>query len=63
MADKLSYVPNDDTKSYSFCRLQLVFETLGHPNLWTIQKKLKVPKDVGLAKEWENFIIKLWGQV
>ena len=24
IADKLMYVPNDDTQNYSFCRLQLV---------------------------------------
>ena len=29
---KLKYIPNDDTQNYSFCRLQLVTETLEH---WT----------------------------
>ena len=27
MADKLMYIPNDDTQNYHFCRLQLVVET------------------------------------
>ena len=30
MANKLMYIPNDDTQYYSFCRLQLVVETFGH---------------------------------
>ena len=29
MADELMYIPNDDKQNYPFCRLQLVFETLG----------------------------------
>ena len=28
MADKMIYIPNDDTKSYPFCRLKLEVETL-----------------------------------
>ena len=27
MADKLMYIPNDDTEYYPFCRLKLVVET------------------------------------
>ena len=27
-ADKLIYISNDETQNYSFCRLQLVNETL-----------------------------------
>ena len=27
MADKLIFIPNDDTQNYPFCRLKLVFET------------------------------------
>ena len=30
MADKLMYIPNNDTQNYFFSRLQLVVETFGH---------------------------------
>ena len=30
MADKLIFIPNEDTQNYSFCSLQLVVEKLGH---------------------------------
>ena len=30
VAEKLMYIPNDDTQNYLFCRLQIVVETLGH---------------------------------
>ena len=30
IADKLMYMPNDDTQIYPFWRLQLVVETFGH---------------------------------
>ena len=30
MADKLMYIPNDDTQNYPFCSLQLVAETFEH---------------------------------
>ena len=30
MADKLTYIPNENTLNYSFCRLQLVVEPFGH---------------------------------
>ncbi len=30
MADKLIYIPNDDTKKYPFCRFKLVVETFEH---------------------------------
>ena len=29
MADKLMYIPNDDTQNYPLCRLPLVVETFG----------------------------------
>ena len=29
MADKLMYIPNDDTHNYPFCKLQLVVKILG----------------------------------
>ena len=29
MADKLIYIPNDETQKYPFCRLQLVNENEG----------------------------------
>ncbi len=30
MADKLMYIPNDDTQDYPFCRLQSAMEAFGH---------------------------------
>ena len=30
MADKLVYIPNDDTQKYPLRRLKLVVETFGH---------------------------------
>ena len=51
MADKLMYIPNDDTQIQPFCRLQLVIETFGHSTLWTNKLKFnKSPKSC-LAKE------------
>ena len=42
MADKLMYIPNDDTKNYTFCRFKLVVETqLNEP---TNQNSMKVVK-------------------
>ena len=32
MADKLMYIPTDDTQNYPFCRLELVVETFEHSN-------------------------------
>ena len=29
MADKLMYIPNDDTQGYPFCRLQLEVKAFG----------------------------------
>ena len=52
MADKLMYIPNDDTPNYPFFRLQLVVETFGH------SKFNKIPKVVKPANK--DFIIKLW---
>ena len=44
MADKVMYIPNDDTQNYPFCRLQLVVETLDTQlNEPTNQNPLKVP--------------------
>ena len=34
MADKLIYIPNGNTQSYNFCRLQLGVETDGHTTKW-----------------------------
>ena len=39
MADKLMYIPNDDTRNFPFCRLKLVVETFGHSTLSTNQSK------------------------
>ena len=33
MADKLLYIPNEDTQNYPFCRLQLVVLTFGHSEM------------------------------
>ena len=30
MADKLMYIPNDDTQNYPFCRLKFVVEMFQH---------------------------------
>ena len=30
MADKVMYIPNDDTQNYPFCRSQLVVESFEH---------------------------------
>ena len=54
MADKLIYIPNDDTQNYPFCRLKLVIETFDH--LIKIQCSPQSCK----GKEEENVIIKLW---
>ena len=35
IADKLMYIPNDDTQNYFICRLWLVFLTFGHSTKWT----------------------------
>ena len=37
MTNKLMYKPNDDTKKFPFCRLQLVVETIGHSTKLTNQ--------------------------
>ena len=42
MADKLNYIPNDDTQNYPSFRLQLEVQIFGHSN----QNSIKVPKVV-----------------
>ena len=37
MANKLMYIPNDDTDNYTFCRVQLVVETFGYTTHGTYQ--------------------------
>ena len=45
MANKLMYIPSDDTQNNPFCRLILEFETFGHLNKEpTNQKSIKDPK-------------------
>ena len=45
MANKLMYIPNEDTQNNPFCRLILEFETFGHFNKEpTNQKSIKDPK-------------------
>ena len=43
MADKLIYIPNDDTQNYPLCRLQFVVETLA-TQLNLPNKSIKVTK-------------------
>ena len=45
IADKLVYIPKDDTQNYPSCGLKLVVETLGHYER-TIKNFIKVPKVV-----------------
>ena len=51
MADKLMYIPNDDTQNYPFCRLQLLVKMFGHSTFRTKQSKFnnKSPK---LSSQW-----------
>ena len=50
MADKLMYIPDDDTPNYPFCRLQLVAETLDiQIKYLTNQNWIKVPMVVKLT--------------
>ena len=42
MVDKFMYTPNDDTQIFTFSRIQLVFETFGHPTKCTNQESAKV---------------------
>ena len=45
MANKLMYIPNDNTQNYTFCRLQKVVETFGYSSFKpTNQNSVKVPK-------------------
>ena len=43
MADRLMYIPNDETQNYPFCRLQLVV-ALNEPTNQNSMKVLKVVK-------------------
>ena len=43
MADKLMYIPNNDSQSYPLCRLKLVDETFEH------SKFTKAPEVVNLS--------------
>ena len=46
MADKLMYIPNEETQNYPFCRLKLVIKMFRHSTKWTNKKLIKVPKIV-----------------
>ena len=46
MADKLMNIPNDDTQSNPFCRLQLMVKTIEHS---TNQNPIKAPKALGTS--------------
>ena len=54
MADKLMYIHNDDTQSYSFCRLQLVVETFVHSTKKTNQHKFIKCAQSCIAYKYEN---------
>ena len=47
MADKLTYIPNNDQQNYPLCRLQLGLET--QLNEQTKQNSNKVPKLVNFG--------------
>ena len=49
MADKLMYIPNDDTNNYPFCRLKLVVETFEYTTESTNQKS---PKSSKMLSQW-----------
>ena len=42
MAVNSTFLPNDDTQNYPFCRLQLVVETFWHWTVVTNQSKLNI---------------------
>ena len=56
MADKLMYIPNDDTENHPFCTLQSV-ETFGHPTKWTNQSKVH---KVVRSTNKKSVVTKLW---
>ena len=52
MADKLMYIPNNDTQNYPFCRLQLVVKTFGNTiKEPTNKNSKKVPKVIKPTNE------------
>ncbi len=52
MADKMMYIPNDDTQNLTICRLQLVVETIVHSTKLTNQSNFtKVSKVVKSIKK------------
>ena len=55
MADKLMYIPNDDTQNYSFRSLQLKW-------LKKLDTQLNEPTNQDLIKV-SKVILKLWGLV
>ena len=57
MANKLMYIPNDDTQNCPFCKLKLLVETFEHPTFNTNQTKHQSCE----AGKYENVIKKLWG--
>ena len=62
MADKIKYIPNDDTQNYPFCSLKLFVETFElntQLNEWIKQNSLKSPKLLSqrIGKRYHKF----WG--
>ena len=49
MADKLMYIPNDDTNNYPFCRLKLLVQSLDTHVKTLVLLKAFVPTLPGLG--------------
>ena len=63
MADKLIYIPNDDTHNYPLCRLQLVVEAWLNTQVDepTYSNSIKVPKKAKPTNR--RTLLYLWGLV
>ena len=58
MANKLVYIPIDDTQNYPFCSVKLVVGTFENQPI-----KINLSPQSCKATEWESVIEKLWGLV
>ena len=56
MADKLMYIPNDNTQKYLFCRLQLVVRMLGNSTLVTYQSNFNIVLKVVQTMNKKTFL-------
>ena len=50
MADKLMYIPNDDTQNKPFCRLKIVVETFEH-STYNAPTNQNLPKSTKLLSQ------------